>query len=168
MAEMERPERDGSRQDGLTLSPACRPVRRSLGVTAWAVLEDVAMDAVMAGDRALSATSARRVAEHLGLTPGTVAAALRRLRQRGLLEHERVTGPDGRFGLSVDRLHVVDGLALALRVDEPNTEVPRAEDRRAGGVTKGRKDRTDAATRRRRGGDSRQLTLLTAAEDGRG
>jgi DNA-binding MarR family transcriptional regulator len=167
-ADMEPPEQDGGRLAGLTLLPACRSIRRSIGVTAWAVLEDVVMDAVVAGGRLLAATSARRVAEHLGVTPATAASALRRLRQRGLLEHERLTGPHGRFGLSVYRVHLVDGVALAPCVDEPNTALPRAEERYTAGSTKRHGDGVDRATRRRSdANDTRQLTLLTAAENSR-
>ena len=165
---MEPPEQDGGRRAGLTLLPACRSIRRSIGVTAWAVFEDVVMDAVMTDGRALSATSARRVAEHLGVTPATAAAALRRLRQRGLLEHERLSGPHGRFGLSVYRMHLVDGVALSPCVEEPNTALPRAQDRHAAPETRCHDTGLDSpARRRRRGGDTQQLTLLTAPENSR-
>jgi hypothetical protein len=40
-------------------------------VAAWAVLEDVAMDAMATAHGLVATTSARRVAEHLGVTPGT-------------------------------------------------------------------------------------------------
>jgi hypothetical protein len=144
-------------------SPACFTMRRSIGVTAWAVFEDVVMDAVVADGRVLAATSARRVAEHLGMTPATAANALRRLRQRGLLDHTRLTGPSGRFGLSVYQVHLVDGVGLAPCADAPNSADKHVDDRVSTGSTSGH---DQATRRRRRGRDAQQLTLLTAVEDG--
>ena len=90
MTDVESPEFPSSPLPGsaLLLFPACRALRRALGATAWAVFEDVVHDAV-AGERGLvSATSARVVAEHLGITPGTAAAALRKLRALGRIAVE--------------------------------------------------------------------------------
>ena len=54
-------------------------------------------------------TSARRVAELLRVDPGTAAAALRALRQEGVLALEREKGTAGRFGLSVYVLRPIAG-----------------------------------------------------------
>jgi hypothetical protein len=77
---------------------------------AWTVLEDLALDAE--ADRAglVARTSARRVAEHLEIQPGTAAKALQRLRAQGLVALTREPGPGGRFGLSVYQLVPVPGL----------------------------------------------------------
>ena len=56
----------------------------------------------------MARTSARQVAERLGVDP-TAAAALRVLRERGLVALEREKGPAGRFGLSVYELGPVAG-----------------------------------------------------------
>ncbi len=85
---------------GLVLTAACRDLRRALSPVAWTVLEEVALDAVVDGDRTVAATSARRIAAQLELDPGTVATALRLLRSRRVLEFERSPGAAGRFGLA--------------------------------------------------------------------
>ncbi len=104
---------DGGR---IVLGPAARELRRALRPIEWVVLEDVALDARRDDAGALVApTSARRVAEHLGLTPGAVARALARLRSKGLVTHARQAGPAGRFGLSAYVLGAVPGLDVVLR-----------------------------------------------------
>jgi hypothetical protein len=94
------------------LSGECRPLRRSLRPVVWQVLEEVALDAVVEDGRLVARTSARQVAEGLGIDPGSAAAALRALRQRGLVSPWREKGPAGRFGLSVYQLHPVAGLSV--------------------------------------------------------
>jgi len=133
---VERPETRGTADVGPTLflNPACRELRRALGPTVWMVLEEVAFEAAIDERGLVSATSARRVAEQLGLAPGTAATALRRLRDLGLLEHGREGGSGGRFGLSVYRLHLPSGISLRPRTERPDAVQPRvvepgAEDR---------------------------------------
>jgi DNA-binding transcriptional ArsR family regulator len=74
------------------------------------VLEEVALDAECENGRLIARTSARQVAEGLGIDPGTAAGALRALRQKGVLALERESGVAGRFGLAVYVLATVDGL----------------------------------------------------------
>jgi hypothetical protein len=150
----------------VTLSPECRALRRSLGLTTWAVFEDVVMDTTRAGDCLIAATSARQVAEHLAVTPATAASALRRLRHRGLLVHERLTGPGGRFGLSVYRVQLVDGIALAPYVNQPRVAPPRAEDRHAAPTSSDQDGRVEQAIRGRQAATTQQLTLPTDVEVG--
>jgi hypothetical protein len=93
------PRRDRERH--LRVAPASRHLRRQLGPTAWAVLEDIALDADLTNaGRLVATTSARRVADNLGLTPGTAARALSRLRALGLVAYTRQSGAAGRFGPS--------------------------------------------------------------------
>jgi hypothetical protein len=94
------------------LSPRCRGLRRQLRPLAWMVLEDVALDAVVEGGRLVARASARRLAEQLGIDPGTAANALAQLRRTGLLALEREPGRSGRFGLAVSVLGDVAGLAV--------------------------------------------------------
>src|SRR3954453_15387580 len=91
---MERLDRVADVGSKVTLSAPCRDLRRQVGMLAWAVLEDVALDAVQGGDGVIAATSARRVAAHLGVTPGTAANALRKLLQHELLSHVRLEGQE--------------------------------------------------------------------------
>lgn len=101
-----------------------RAVKRELGTTAWAVLEDVALDARPDDSgRLLASTTVRRVATHLGLTPGTVARAIARLCAQGIVHREDRRDPrSGRFGESVYVLHEVTGLRPG--VDRPHTVEP--------------------------------------------
>ncbi len=94
------------------------------------VLEDVALDAVWRDGRLVAATSARLVAEHLGIDPGTVASALRVLRERGVVELAQSTGPGGRFGLAVYTVHLPAGIEVigSPRTARPNTVAPDAVD----------------------------------------
>ena len=111
----------------VVLRPASRELRRRLRPIEWVVLEDVALDA-RADDHGVvvASTSARAVAEHLGLTPGAAARALAGLRAAGLVTHARQAGPAGRFGLSAYVLAPVPGLAIIDADDAPGVARPRA------------------------------------------
>lgn len=109
---------------GVVLTEGCRDLRRRVGAMAWTVLEDLALDAVPDdGGVMVAHTSARRVADHLDIQPGTAARALARLRDEGLVRLAREVGPTGRFGLSVYRLVTIPGLTFTdvapPRVDPP-------------------------------------------------
>ena len=86
------------------------------------VLEDVALDAEWSAGRLVAATSARLVAEHLGVDPGTVASALRVLRERGLVELEQSTGQNGRFRLAAYTVHLPVGVEV---IGSPRAGRPR-------------------------------------------
>lgn len=108
------PDQLGCREPGtaVVVSAASRALRRSLRPLVWVTLEEVALDAAVEDGKLVAHTSARRVAERVGLDPSSAAGALRLLRQRGLLVLERENGPAGRFGLSVYALNYVPGLAV--------------------------------------------------------
>lgn len=109
----------------LVVSVGCREVRRRLGPMSWTVLEDLTLDAHPDGAGGFWArTSARRVAGHLGIEPGTAANALRRLRADGLLTLGREPGPAGRFGPSVYRIATIPGLTIAEHPG-PGVDTPR-------------------------------------------
>jgi len=74
----------------VALTAASRELRRQLRPLLWVTLEKVALDCVSEPGRLVSCTSARLIAERLGIPPVEAAGALRALRQRGLLvlEHE--------------------------------------------------------------------------------
>ncbi len=97
---------------GVVLTAASRRLRRDLRPLEWVTLEEVALDAVADNGWLVTHTSARRVAQQLGIDPGTAAGALRVLRKRGLLVLEREKGAAGRFGLSVYALAPIDGLTV--------------------------------------------------------
>lgn len=155
----------------LVVSPSSRELRRRLGPLAWAVLEDVALDAgVDDHGRLVATTSTRAVAEHLGLTPGTAARALGRLRSLGLVRYTRHDGPAGRFGLAAYVLDAVPGLEVCTGGDSaqrpcavsPRSGEPRPVEPRAGdapmepSAVGGRPRRPDAVS----SPDTAQLQLL--------
>jgi hypothetical protein len=102
------------------LSAECRALRRALRPLVWVTLEEVALSSVVEDGRPVARTSARQVAECLGVDPGTAATALRILRERGLVSLSREKGPAGRFGLSLYELRPVAGvLVIQPRTTEP-------------------------------------------------
>ncbi len=66
-----------------------RAVKRAVGVTAWAILEDIALDASLdAEGRLVAETNVRRIADNLGLSKNTVTKHLGKLREHGFVLHE--------------------------------------------------------------------------------
>jgi DNA-binding transcriptional ArsR family regulator len=114
---------DGDRaapSSGLVVRDAARDLRRSLRPVVWVVLEELALDAVAVDGELVAPTSARSIAQNLGLDPGTTASAIRALRDRGLVDLIREPRSSGRFGLSHYRLRPVPGVeVLAPRRDFP-------------------------------------------------
>jgi hypothetical protein len=150
----------------LIVTSDSRAVKRGLGVTAWAVLEDVVLDARLEEGRWLARTSVRLVAHHLGLTPGTVARALARLCSEGLVHREDRRDVDtGRFGESVYVVHPAAALHPCRDVPNtaqrdtaaPQTVVPPMEERRTEPPPVALPLRV---ARRRRAADPVQLPLL--------
>ena len=109
-----------------------RTVMRALRPAVWPVLLDVALDAEWRDGCLVAATSARLVAEHLRIDPGTAAAGLRALRQHGLVELAQASGADGRFGLAIYTLHLPDGIVCWPHKVKPQTEKPDTDEARAG------------------------------------
>jgi DNA-binding transcriptional ArsR family regulator len=103
---------DGPGYGALLLSAESRQLRRALRPVVWVILEEVALDALVEGGRLVARTSARQIADRLGVDPTTVAKALQTLRKRGLVTLVREKGPTGRFGLSVYTLVPAPGLTL--------------------------------------------------------
>ena len=108
-----RGEGDRSDSVAILLSADSRSLRRALRPLVWVTLEEVALDAVAEDGRLVARTSARQIAERLGVDPTTAAKALQALRKRGLVALEREKGPAGRFGLSVYQLGPVPGMTVA-------------------------------------------------------
>ena len=132
-------------QCGLLVRDTSMDLRRSLRPVAWVVLEELALAAVDVDGVLVAAASARTVAARLGLDPGTVASALRTLRERGLVELTRAPGLSGRFGLSVYRLLRLPGVeVLAPRADAPYVATPRAKEPHAAAGGSRRRRRTSS------------------------
>ncbi len=73
----------------VVVSVRARRLRKELRPLVWVTLEEVALDAVFENGRLVARTSARLIADRLGVDPGTAAGALRTLRRRGLVAFER-------------------------------------------------------------------------------
>lgn len=105
-----------------------RDLLREFRPQAWVVLQDLAFDAEWRGGRLVASSSARLVAEHLHIDPGTASAALRTLRDQGVAELTQSSGAGGRFGLAAYTLLLPPGLeVLSPGVDEPRTGRPRTD-----------------------------------------
>ena len=85
---------------GVVVWSHARDLLRSFRPQVWVVLQDLALDAQWRDGRLVASSSARLVADHLQIDPGTAAAALRALRDRGVAELSQTSGAAGRFGLA--------------------------------------------------------------------
>jgi hypothetical protein len=127
----------------IVLHDAASELRRTLRPVVWVVLEQLAVEAVVVRGALVAATSSRAIAEQLRLDPATVAAALRNLRDRGLVELTREPGPSGRFGLAVYRLASLPGVeVLAPCGHPPRVVVPSAAESDAAPVQRSSRQRS--------------------------
>jgi hypothetical protein len=99
-------------RNGIIIRPDARELIRTMRPVVWLVLQDVAIDADLHTDVLRAPTSARRVAAHLGIEPGTAASALRVLRERRFLDLRQASESDGRFGLATYTVSLPAGVEL--------------------------------------------------------
>lgn len=142
---------------GVVVWSHARDLLRMFRPQMWVVLEDLTLDAEWRDGRLVASSSARLVAEHLHIDPGTAAAALRGLRDRGVAELCQTPGAAGRFGLASYTLQLPPGLEIVSRqpgtphtaqphMDKPHTEKSEA-DKPHVGQSSTEKARTDSAAR---------------------
>lgn len=150
------------------VGPECRPTRRTLDPTAWFVLEQLVLNAD-AGSSEVTVfvpASVRALATELGLSKDTVAAALRRLANAGIVRREDERESDsGRFGHS---RYLVDLTSTGIRLGDPS----QRPQRRASDTVIASADHSQASTavdaaasagrrpRRARAAGASQLSLL--------
>jgi DNA-binding transcriptional MocR family regulator len=82
----------------ITLGDASPWLRRTVGPVAWSVLEAIVEHARDDRGRTVSCRSVRDLAGELRIANDTVARALRRLADSGLVVHEADRESSGRFG----------------------------------------------------------------------
>src|SRR5207248_4256942 len=70
----------------IVLADDARRLRRLLGATAWAALEDLLTDAASADDELTACSNVRRVAAQVGVSKDTAARAISRLIRAGIVE----------------------------------------------------------------------------------
>ena len=103
----------------------------------WVVLHDLVFDAEWVDDRWVAPSSARLVAEHLRIDPGTAATALRQLRDCGVAELTQASGSAGRFGLASYTLRLPSGIEVRVAVCGPAAHGDSAHGRAGHGTAPG-------------------------------
>jgi hypothetical protein len=153
-------DRTGDAERGVVVRMGARETLRSMRPMVRVVLEDVALDAAWRDGRLVASTSARLVAEHVGVDAGTAASALRVLRERGLVELVRSPAPGGRFGLSAYAVSLPDGIDVIgpPRAARLRAASPHSVEHHAASATDGRKRRA-RATRASHGAEQGALDL---------
>jgi DNA-binding transcriptional MocR family regulator len=112
-------------EPGLLIGAGARDLRRSLGLTTWAALEEVLLDATPRPSGSLRApVSARVLAVRLGVSKDTAAAARRRLASAGLVRREEHR--DTARGVFARSVYVID----AARLDDNDIRRHAAQPRR--------------------------------------
>jgi hypothetical protein len=104
-----------------------RLVKQAVGLTAWGILEDIALDATLDVEgRLVAETNARRIAANLNLNKETVSRHLARLREFGFVLHEEVRHRGtGRYETA---RYVLDPSACLERfTTTPRRQPPRSE-----------------------------------------
>lgn len=106
----------------IVLGPRAHELRAYVGSTAWVVLEEMMQRSTGDGDQVVAEVSIRSLASSLGLAKDTVARAVRRLRDLGVIQAEQRRSDSGVFQTGSYRLDVP---TVCLTV-EPSTTTPRA------------------------------------------
>jgi MarR family len=110
-------------EPSLVINGRARRLRRSLGLTAWAALEELLLEgAPQAPGRLSTQASARVLAARLGVSKDTAAGALRRLASAGLVRRE--DHRDGARGVFACSVYVID----AVRLDPERHQTPDGTD----------------------------------------
>lgn len=90
----------------IVVGPKAHELRRYVGSVSWAVLEEMMQVATGPSDRLVAEVSIRSLAASLGVAKDTVARAVRRLRDLGVIEAEQPRSASGVFQTGAYRLVV--------------------------------------------------------------
>jgi DNA-binding transcriptional ArsR family regulator len=109
----------------LLITDEARDVRRRLGPWAWTILEELHLQVPSSTTDLIVDANVRGLAANLGLSPDTVARALRTLRGHHLISMEQTRQDGGgRFGRSRYRLARIPGLAIRPFGTDPHAVGP--------------------------------------------
>ncbi len=90
----------------LIVGPQANELRRRVGLTSWAVLEEMVQASTGSADALVAEVSIRSLAASLGLAKDTVAAAVRRLRNHRVVEATQPRSARGAFRTGRYRINV--------------------------------------------------------------
>jgi len=90
----------------VVVGPKAHELRRYVGSASWAVLEEMMQVATGPSDRLVAEVSIRSLATTLGVAKDTVARAVHRLRDLGVIEADQRRADSGVFQTGVYRLAV--------------------------------------------------------------
>jgi hypothetical protein len=111
------------------IGAGARALRRTLGLTAWAALEELLLDAAPQARGSFTVqVSARVLAGRLGVSKDTAAAALRRLASAGLVRRE--DHRDRARGVFARSVYVIDAARLDENVIHRHAPLPSRPMRR--------------------------------------
>ncbi len=136
----------------IVLGPRAHELRAHVGSTAWAVLEEMMQRSTGDGDHLVAQVSVRSLASSLGLAKDTVARAVRRLRDLGVIHAEQGRSDSGVFQTASYRLDVP---TVCLTVDTSST----TNHRRPHPTTHGRTTKTPSTTDTPNTTNTEQLSL---------
>lgn len=102
----------------IVLGPRAHELRAYVGSTAWVVLEEMMQRSTGDGDHVVAEVSIRSLAASLGLAKDTVARAVRRLRDLGVIHAEQPRSDSGVFQTGSYRL---EAPTVCLTVDTSTT-----------------------------------------------
>jgi DNA-binding transcriptional MocR family regulator len=102
----------------IVLGPKAHELRAYVGSTAWSVLEEMMQRSTGDGDHVVAQVSIRSLASSLGLAKDTVARAVRRLRDVGVIHAEQRRSDSGVFQTGS---YVLDVPTVCLTVDTSTT-----------------------------------------------
>jgi DNA-binding transcriptional MocR family regulator len=110
----------------IKLGPAAHDLRRRVGPVAWVVLEEVLQRSTGDGDDVVAQVSIRSLASSLGLAKDTVARAVGRLRDLGVIEAAQARSRSGVFEAGSYRLAVPAVCLSPAGPSEPSALSPAA------------------------------------------
>lgn len=96
------------------VGPASNETRRALGPTSWVVLEELLLQSADTKGEYVARASVRSLAESLGLAKDTVARAVCRLRDSGLVTVAQQRTNTGIFATSTYFIVLPDGISVSV------------------------------------------------------